>query len=392
MASRDRSWSAEKSTLQPMKTRRPVPASSKHPQDEYGQFRSLVKSLSRKGHRRGRRRQAARRPAGEKLAEGTHRHLASAPRASLHRTRGPGHEGRVFVPPGCTLDAITGDRVAARRVSRRQAKPGQLDFTGRSSRCCRAHGAVRRQLSPPRRHRRHQARRRTLLIDDIPSRCRRQRRQPTTKGVFELLKYRDSTRWPGGHRRGPRPARRPGVDTLGHRPPVNLADEFPEPVLDAAGRHATLHRGRARPTPRPARLLTITSTPRTPATSTTPVSLQALGATSSARRAHRRRLVFVRTGEFADARPTRGAPASTCRRRSANAARDPLQWHVQPPGGQDRSSRAAFIDLDGGPRSSARRSPTPSSEQEAADYEQVNQVARRGPRRPRRPRRPPTAA
>ncbi|HOQ62031.1 MAG TPA: hypothetical protein PKZ08_15500, partial [Vicinamibacterales bacterium] len=37
----------------------------------------------------------------------------------------------VFVAPGDTLDAITGDRVVAKRIQRGFRRPGQLGFTGR---------------------------------------------------------------------------------------------------------------------------------------------------------------------------------------------------------------------------------------------------------------------
>ena len=142
----------------------------------------------------------------------------------------------VFVPAPDTLDAITGDRVRARRVKRASRRPGQLPYTGRilevlargqtrfvgTYRLRGAAGTIKPDGG--------------LLHDDIPvPDAAASGARPNDKVVFELLKY------PAQNQRaeavivevlGPRGD--PGVDTLAVIRQYDLSDEFTEETLEAA--------------------------------------------------------------------------------------------------------------------------------------------------------------
>lgn len=146
----------------------------------------------------------------------------------------------VFVAPGDTLDAITGDHVLARRVKRRYKKAGQLSYTGRIIEILdrgqtRFVGTYRKRgkvgtIKPDG----------GLLHDDIPvGDAASSGAKPNDKVVFELLKY------PARNQRaeavivevlGARGE--PGVDTLAVMRQYDLPDAFPDEVLDAARRAA----------------------------------------------------------------------------------------------------------------------------------------------------------
>jgi ribonuclease R len=145
----------------------------------------------------------------------------------------------VFVAPGDTLDAITGDRVVAKRIKRGFKRPGQLGFTGRIVEILergqkRFVGTYRLRgklgvVKPDG----------GLLTEEIPvPDASSSGAAPNDKVVFELLKYPAQYQQaeavivevlgPRGH---------PGVDTLAVIRQFDLPDEFSEEVAEAA-RHA----------------------------------------------------------------------------------------------------------------------------------------------------------
>ncbi|MBN2582242.1 MAG: ribonuclease R [Planctomycetes bacterium] len=209
-------------------------------EDEYAEFRSLIKEMIAEGD----------------IVEGSGGKLlppkpeAEAPAGSftgrLHLSpKGfgfiapddPKMSDDVFVPPGDTLDAITGDQVLAVRVRRKFAKPGQLDYVARVIKVV-ARGQKRFVGT-------YRVRGKTgaikpdggvLLTEEIPvADASSSGARPNDKVVFELLTY------PAMNQRaeavivevlGPRGA--PGVDTLAVIRQFDLPDEFPEAVLNEA--------------------------------------------------------------------------------------------------------------------------------------------------------------
>jgi len=146
----------------------------------------------------------------------------------------------VFVPPGDTLDAITGDRVAARRIKRRTIRPGQLPYTARvievlqrgqkrfvgTYRVRGKVGAIKPDGG--------------LLIADIPvPDASSSGARPNDKVVFELLTYPAQGQQAEAvivEVLGERSA--PGVDTLAVIRQFDLPDDFTDETLEAARRAA----------------------------------------------------------------------------------------------------------------------------------------------------------
>ncbi|MFO8013500.1 MAG: ribonuclease R [Phycisphaerae bacterium] len=210
-------------------------------EDDYGEFRALVKQLLREGeiHEvRGKLRVPRRkrpRKKGDRTVEGrfslSQRGFGFVEPEEEEDDGGPTEGDDLFIPPGQTLDAVTGDTVLA-EVDGRGAKGyygrilevkerGQERFIGTlleegGRTIVRPDGGVLL---------------RDFAVPDASSAGAR----PKDKVVFEVITYglKDE---PGqavitevlGHRGDP------GVDTLAVIRQFDLPDEFPEPALDEA--------------------------------------------------------------------------------------------------------------------------------------------------------------
>ena len=210
-------------------------------EDDYPQFRSLLREMIDEGDLvlgAGRRLMAA--PPAKSLPEGSFSGIFRRnPKGfGFISPDDPEMTDDVFVAPGDTLDAITGDRVVAKRIKRGFKKPGQLGFTGRIVEVLergqkRFVGTYRLRgkvgtVKPDG----------GMLTEEIavPD-ATSSGAAPNDKVVFELLKY------PALNQQaeavivevlGPRG--NPGVDTLAVIRQFDLPDEFPDEVAEAARR------------------------------------------------------------------------------------------------------------------------------------------------------------
>ena len=210
-------------------------------EDDYPHFRALLREMIDEGEvvlGAGQRLMAA--PPAKSLPEGSFSGIFRRnPKGfGFIEPDDPKMQGDVFVAPGDTLDAITGDRVVAKRIKRGFKRPGRLDFTGRIVEVLergqtRFVGTYRLRgklgtVKPDG----------GLLTEDIPvPDASSSGAAPNDKVVFELLKY------PALNQQaeavivevlGPRG--NPGVDTLAVIRQFDLPDEFPEETAEAARR------------------------------------------------------------------------------------------------------------------------------------------------------------
>jgi ribonuclease R len=208
-------------------------------EENYPQFRRLLHEMIADGEiilGSGRRLMAA--PAEKKRPEGTFSGIFRLHPKGFGFLEPDDAEmtDDVFVAPGDTLDAISGDHVLAKKIDRRYKKAGQLAYTGRIVEVL-ARGQTRFVGT-------YRVRGKVgtikpdggMLHDDIPvGDATSSGAKPNDKVVFELLKY------PARNQRaeavivevlGARGE--PGVDTLAVIRQYDLPDEFPDEVLEAA--------------------------------------------------------------------------------------------------------------------------------------------------------------
>jgi len=209
-------------------------------EDEYGEFRSLIREMLAEGEiveGAGGKLLAPRPEAKGPPGSFTGRLRLSPKGFGFITPDDPSMGDDVFVPPGDSMDAITGDRVLAVRVRRGYARPGQLNYVARVVQVLER--GQKRFVGTYRLHGRNGSIKPDggiLLTEEIPvSDASAAGARPNDKVVFELLTY------PALNQRaeavivevlGPRGA--PGVDTLAVIRQFDLPDEFPEAVLDEA--------------------------------------------------------------------------------------------------------------------------------------------------------------
>lgn len=211
-------------------------------EQDYAGFRTLVKELLLAG-------EIAEVGGGKLVAAGKQRKVPNGMFTGIMRLSSKGfgfiehddppQDDDVFVPPGATGGAITGDRVMARLVKRKYSKPGQSPYTGDVTEIVtRGHttfvgtyrvrgkfGSIKPDGG-------------VLLVDEIPvPDASAAGAKPNDKVVFELLKYPALNQAAEAvivEVLGPRG--QPGVDTLAVIRQFELPDKFPEAVLDEARR------------------------------------------------------------------------------------------------------------------------------------------------------------